>query len=249
MSALASSKSPVAGSLPSNMTPRNHRPPVGEVASNCSSPRSFAECECPAVDAVLFASYGIPERCEIVLRATAGLNCFWIVASTAAQLAPDGSRGCDWSAWAIGRALRAFTRALLRDGGAGPRRSRLSGSAREGAAVADDGAARRHLPQKDGGRRREPGQDWILSNQVASGVGLRLKIQAPTGVQARPQNLSHGGPLMGTRPNSRPSVRRPQLGRCFLVPANQTLGRFQDPSRPATEAARSRSNSMMTMRP
>lgn len=56
-------------------------------------PEVFSQYEALGVDAVLFASYGIPDYFQIALRAHAGLNCFWIVAATPAQRAPDGPAG------------------------------------------------------------------------------------------------------------------------------------------------------------
>ena len=53
----------------------------------------FSEYERLGVDAVLFASYGIPGRFQIALRAHAGLNCIWISAATPAQKAAKGPAG------------------------------------------------------------------------------------------------------------------------------------------------------------
>lgn len=50
----------------------------------------FIEYERLGVDAVVFASYGMPEYFQIALRAHAGLNCLWISASTPAQEALKG---------------------------------------------------------------------------------------------------------------------------------------------------------------
>lgn len=50
----------------------------------------FMEYERLGVDAVLFASYGIPEHFQVALAAHAGLNCIWIVAATATQKAQQG---------------------------------------------------------------------------------------------------------------------------------------------------------------
>lgn len=56
-------------------------------------PEISSQYEALGVDAVLFASYGIPDYFQIALRAHAGLNCLWIAAATPAQKAPDGPAG------------------------------------------------------------------------------------------------------------------------------------------------------------
>lgn len=56
-------------------------------------PEVFIEYESMRADAVLFASYGIPEHFQIALRAHAGLNCLWIAAATPAQEAQKGPAG------------------------------------------------------------------------------------------------------------------------------------------------------------
>lgn len=56
-------------------------------------PEVFIEYERMGADAVIFASYGIPEHFQIALRAHAGLNCLWITAATPAQEARQGPAG------------------------------------------------------------------------------------------------------------------------------------------------------------
>lgn len=56
-------------------------------------PEVFSEYEGLNVDAVLFASYGIPEYFQVALRAHAGLNCIWISAATPVQKAEKGPAG------------------------------------------------------------------------------------------------------------------------------------------------------------
>ena len=56
-------------------------------------PEIFMAYERMAVDAVLFASYGIPEFFQVALRAHAGLNCLWIAGATPAETAPNGPSG------------------------------------------------------------------------------------------------------------------------------------------------------------
>ncbi|AZG79019.1 carbon-nitrogen hydrolase family protein (plasmid) [Methylocystis rosea] len=56
-------------------------------------PEIFAEYEEMGVDAVLFASYGIPEHFQIAMRAHAGLNCIWIAGATAARKAHECPAG------------------------------------------------------------------------------------------------------------------------------------------------------------
>ncbi|MEF2074491.1 carbon-nitrogen hydrolase family protein [Consotaella aegiceratis] len=56
-------------------------------------PEIFAEYEEMGVDAVLFASYGMPEHFQIAMRAHAGLNCIWIAGATVAQNAHKGPAG------------------------------------------------------------------------------------------------------------------------------------------------------------
>lgn len=56
-------------------------------------PEIFMEYEKLGADAILFASYGLPEYFQIALRAHAGLNCLWIAAATPAQEADTGPAG------------------------------------------------------------------------------------------------------------------------------------------------------------
>ncbi|RYG55922.1 MAG: carbon-nitrogen hydrolase family protein [Alphaproteobacteria bacterium] len=56
-------------------------------------PEIFSQYELLGVDAVLFASYGVPDYFQIALRAHAGLNCLWIAGATSAQKASDGPAG------------------------------------------------------------------------------------------------------------------------------------------------------------
>lgn len=63
------------------------------ICIECQFPEVFSQYEALGVDAVLFASYGIPDYFQIALRAHAGLNCIWIVGATPAQKAPDGPAG------------------------------------------------------------------------------------------------------------------------------------------------------------
>lgn len=51
----------------------------------------FREYEEQSVDAVLFASYGIPALFQLVLPAHAALNCLWIVAATNTPAAASGA--------------------------------------------------------------------------------------------------------------------------------------------------------------
>lgn len=51
----------------------------------------FSQYESLGVDAVLFASFGIPDYFQIALRAHAGLNCLWIAGATPSQKAADGA--------------------------------------------------------------------------------------------------------------------------------------------------------------
>lgn len=60
------------------------------ICIECQFPEVFSQYEALGADAVLFASYGIPEHFQIALRAHAGLNCLWIAGATPAQRAIDG---------------------------------------------------------------------------------------------------------------------------------------------------------------
>lgn len=53
----------------------------------------FAEYERLGADAILFASYGIPDTFQLALRAHAGLTSLWIAGATPAQKAPQGPAG------------------------------------------------------------------------------------------------------------------------------------------------------------
>lgn len=64
---------------------------------------AFIDYERMGVDAVLFASCGIPRNFEIALQAHTSLNCLWIMAATPAQKAGKGPAGIigpdgDWMA-------------------------------------------------------------------------------------------------------------------------------------------------------
>ena len=63
------------------------------ICIECQFPEVFGEYERLGVDAVLFASYGIPDYFQIALRAHAGLNCLWIAGATPAQKAGQGPAG------------------------------------------------------------------------------------------------------------------------------------------------------------
>lgn len=56
-------------------------------------PEVFIDYAQRGADAVLFASYGIPQHFQVALRAHAGLNCMWIVGATPSQKAHKGPAG------------------------------------------------------------------------------------------------------------------------------------------------------------
>ncbi|GHA16796.1 hypothetical protein GCM10007989_09930 [Devosia pacifica] len=81
-------------------------------------PELFMQYEQLGVDAVLFASYGIPEQFQIALRAHASLNCLWIAAATPAQESPKGPAGIigpdgNWAARCPAGNIATYTIATL----------------------------------------------------------------------------------------------------------------------------------------
>jgi predicted amidohydrolase len=78
----------------------------------------FMDYERMGVDAVLFASYGIPRSFQIALQAHASLNCLWIVAAAPAQKSGKGPAGIigpdgEWMAQASASSVGALATAEI----------------------------------------------------------------------------------------------------------------------------------------